>query len=220
MERRIKVLIADDHPIFRKGLRQAIEADRSLVIVAETGDGLEALRLIEEVQPDVAVLDIEMPGMTGLEVARRVQKTRLEVEVVFLTMYKDEDMFNEAIDLGVKGYVLKENTVEDIVNCIKLVAKGKYFLSPSISSYLVTRSERAKNLLKRKPELEDLTPTERKILKLIAENKTSKEIAVLLKISHRTVENHRLNICNKLDIHGSHALLRFALENKSELENA
>ncbi|MCX7984236.1 MAG: response regulator transcription factor [Bacteroidetes bacterium] len=218
MDKRIKVLIADDHPIFRKGLRQAIESDRSLVIVGEAGDGIEAYRLIEELRPDVAVLDIEMPGMTGLDIAKKIQKLSVAVDVIFLTMYKDEDMFNEALDLGVKGYVLKENTVEDIVNCIKVVAKGKYFLSPSISSYLVNRNERAKSLLRKKPELKDLTPTERKILKLIAENKTSKEIAMLLHISHRTVENHRLNICNKLDIHGSHALLRFALENKTEIE--
>jgi DNA-binding NarL/FixJ family response regulator len=217
MEKRIKVVIADDHPIFRRGLRQAIESDRSLLIVGEAGNGLEALQCIEATKPDVAVLDIEMPVLSGLEVASKVQKQRLPVEVVFLTMYKDEDMFNEALDIGVKGYVLKENTVEDIVNCIKEVAKGKYFLSPTISSYLVTRNERVKNLIKKKPELDDLTPTERKILKMIAENKTSKEIASFMNISHRTVENHRLNICNKLDIHGSHALLKFALEHKSEL---
>jgi len=217
MEKKIKVVIADDHPIFRRGLRQAIESDRSLLIVGEAGNGLEALQCIETSKPDVAVLDIEMPVFSGLEVASKVQKQRLPVEVVFLTMYKDEDMFNEALDIGVKGYVLKENTVEDIVNCIKEVAKGKYFLSPTISSYLVTRNERVKNLIKKKPELDDLTPTERKILKMIAENKTSKEIASFMNISHRTVENHRLNICNKLDIHGSHALLKFALEHKSEL---
>ncbi|MBP8976160.1 MAG: response regulator transcription factor [Bacteroidetes bacterium] len=217
MEKKIKVVIADDHPIFRRGLRQAIESDRSLLIVGEAGNGLEALQCIETSKPDVAVLDIEMPVFSGLEVASKVQKQRLPVEVVFLTMYKDEDMFNEALDIGVKGYVLKENTVEDIVNCIKEVAKGKYFLSPTISSYLVTRNDRVKNLIKKKPELDDLTPTERKILKMIAENKTSKEIASFMNISHRTVENHRLNICNKLDIHGSHALLKFALEHKSEL---
>ncbi len=217
MDRKIKVLIADDHPIFRKGLRQAIENDKAMLIVAEAGDGLEAFRQIELMKPDVAVLDIEMPVLSGLEVASKVQKARLPVEVVFLTMYKDEDMFNEAMDRGVKGYVLKENTVEDIVNCIKTVSKGKYFLSPNISSLLITRSDRARNLLKKKPQLDDLTPTERKILKLIAENKTSKEIAQILNVSHRTIENHRLNICNKLDIHGSHALLKFALENKSDI---
>lgn len=217
MEKKIKILIADDHPIFRKGLRQAIENDKSLIIVGEADNGLDAYQLIASMKPDVVVLDIEMPVLSGLEVASRVQKEHFPVEIVFLTMYKDEDMFNEAMDRGVKGYVLKENTVEDIVSCIKTVAKGKYFLSPTISSYLVSRSDRARNLLKRKPELDDLTPTERKILKLIAENKTSKEIALMLNVSHRTVENHRLNICNKLDIHGSHGLLKFAIEFKSEL---
>lgn len=217
MEKKIKVLIADDHPIFRKGLRQAIESDRALIIVGEAANGLDAYHSTVALKPDVVVLDIEMPTLSGLEVASRIHKEHLPVEIVFLTMYKDEDMFNEAMDRGVKGYVLKENTVEDIVSCIKAVAKGEYFLSPTISAYLITRSDRARSLLKKKPQLDDLTPTERKILRLIAENKTSKEIAAMLNVSHRTVENHRLNICNKLDIHGSHALLKFALQFKSEL---
>jgi DNA-binding NarL/FixJ family response regulator len=214
---KLRVLIADDHPIFRKGLVLAISAERSIEIAGEAGDGQQALRLAEELKPDVIVLDIEMPLMNGLQVADEIIKRQLPVDIVILTMYKEEDMFNEAMDLGVKGYVLKESAVSDIVNSIKTVASGRYYLSPSISDFLVSRSDRARSLLKKRPQLENLTTTERKVLRLISENKTSKEIADGMHISYRTVENHRSNICNKLEIHGSHALLKFAIENKSVL---
>ncbi len=214
---KLRVIIADDHPVFRKGLIQAIGTDRLIEIVGEVSDGQQALHLVEDLKPDVIVLDIEMPHMNGLQVAKEIVKKKLPVEIVFLTMYKDEDMFNEAIDIGVKGYVLKESAVGDIVNSIKTVDTGKYYLSPTISDYLVSRSDRARSLIKKKPQLENLTVTERKVLRMISENKTSKEIGELLKISYRTVENHRSNICNKLEIHGSHALLKFAIENKRSL---
>ena len=214
---KLRVLVADDHPVFRKGLILAVGAERSIEIVGEAGDGNQALRLSEELRPDVIVLDIEMPGMNGLQVAEAIIERHLPVDIVFLTMYKEEDMFNEAMDLGVKGYVLKESAVSDIVNSIRTVAEGRYFLSPSISEYLVTRSDRARLLLKKKPQLENLTKTERKVLRMISENKTSKEIGDAMSISFRTVENHRSNICNKLEIHGSHALLKFAFEHKSSL---
>ncbi len=214
---KLRVLIADDHPIFRKGLLLAIGNEHSIEIVGEAGDGHQALRLIEELKPDVIVLDIEMPELNGLQVAEQIIKRQLPVHIVFLTMYKEEDMFNEAMDLGVRGYVLKESAVSDIVKSIKTVATGKYFLSPSISEYLVNRSDRARTLLRKKPQLENLTATERKILRFISENKTSKEIGDELNISYRTVENHRSNICNKLEIHGSHSLLKFAIEHKMVL---
>jgi DNA-binding NarL/FixJ family response regulator len=217
LQTKLRVLIADDHPMFRKGLLQAVGSDNTIEIIGEAGDGLEALRLVDELKPDVAILDIEMPGLNGLQVAEEIIKRQLPVDIVFLTMYKEEDMFNEAMDLGVKGYVLKESAVSDIVNSIKIVASGRYFLSPSISEFLVSRSDRARLLLKKKPQLQNLTTTERKVLRSISENKTSKEIADELNISYRTVENHRSNICNKLAIHGSHSLLKFAIEHKSEL---
>jgi len=214
---KLRVLIADDHPIFRKGLLLAIGTEHSIEIIGEAEDGQQALRLAEELKPDVIVLDIEMPELNGLQVAEEIIKRHLPVDIVFLTMYKEEDMFNAAMDLGVKGYILKESAVSDIVNSIKTVAAGQYFLSPSISEYLVSRSDRAHSLLKKKPQLQNLTATERKVLRLISENKTSKEIGDELNISYRTVENHRSNICNKLEIHGSHSLLKFAIEYKTVL---
>jgi DNA-binding NarL/FixJ family response regulator len=217
MSTEIRLVIADDHPLLRKGLRQVIESDSRLKVLDEAGDGEAALERIEALRPDVAVLDIEMPRLTGFDLLRAIREKKLAVEVIFLTMYKDEDMFNEALDLGAKGYVLKDSAITEIVGCIRTVAAGRHYISPAISSFLVNRNTRSAELVKQKPSLNDLTATERRILKLIAENKTSKEIAAELFISHRTVENHRANICQKLDLHGSHSLIKFAFDHKSQL---
>jgi DNA-binding NarL/FixJ family response regulator len=211
------ILIADDHPLLRKGLRLTIEADKSLKVVAEADDGEAALERIAELCPQVAVVDINMPKMGGFDLLRALNQRGLPVAVIFLTMYSDEELFNEALDLGARGYVLKESAVTDIVNAIKAVAAGKHYISAAISSYLISRNTRADVFARQRPSLNDLTPTERRILRLIAANKSSKQIADELCISHRTVENHRTNICQKLDIHGINALLKFALEHKSEL---
>jgi two-component system, NarL family, response regulator DegU len=217
MNQTISVIVAEDHPVFRKGLRDAIEDDRTLQLVAEAGDGEVALRLIEEHLPDVALLDIDMPGMNGLQVARSIQERNLFVATVILTIYKEEDMFNEAMDAGVRGYVLKETAIVDLLEAIKAVTMGEYYFSPTIAGYLVNRSKRAKDLLEQKPSMQHLTQSERRILKLIAVNKTSKEIADELSISYRTVETHRTNIATKLNLHGPHSLLKFAIHNKSSL---
>jgi DNA-binding NarL/FixJ family response regulator len=217
MPGRIKVLIVDDHPLFRQGLRQVVEADDRFELVAEAGDGKIALELIRKLKPDIAVVDVNLPGLSGLEVAGQLQAGRSPTAVVILTMYREEETFNRALDLGVKGYVLKENAVEDIVSSLVAVSRGEHYLSPSISSYLVHRRGRADSLNARRPGLEDLTKAECRILKLIAEKKTSREIAAELFISPRTVEAHRANICAKLDLRGSHSLLQFALENRAAL---
>src|SRR5215510_11861374 len=207
MAGRIKVLIVDDHPLFRQGLRQVVVADRRFELIAEAGDGIAALQLIQEKKPDVAALDVNLPGLSGLEIARKLQGKRLPTRIIILTMYKEEETFNRAMDLGVKGFVLKENAVEDILNGIAAVAKGEHYLSPSISGYLVRRRSRADALAAKKPGLEDLTKAERRILKLVAEKKTSRQIAAELFISVRTVEAHRANISAKLELSGSHCLL-------------
>ena len=213
----IRVVIADDHPIFRKGLLQVIAIEPDLAIVGEAADGQTALEQIKTQQPDVAVLDIDMPKKNGFVLAQEIRDCKLPVKIVFLTMYKEENAFNRALDLGVKGYLLKDSAVTDIVAGIRAVANGQHFISPAISSYLINRHTRADRLADEKPGLKDLTPTERRILKLIADNKTSKEIAAELFISARTVDNHRTNIATKLELHGSHALLKFAFDHKSEL---
>ncbi len=213
----ITIVIADDHPIFLRGLRQIIEARENLEIIGEAGDGSSALTLIEDKEPDIAILDVNMPGMDGLVVAARIQKKNLPVRVIVLTMYGQEDIFRQALDFGVMGYVLKASAATDIVGCIQSVASGKRFVSPELSDYLIRTAEQFGEGMDRKLRLSELSPTQRKILHLIAGNKTTAEIADELCISPKTVENHRSHICEKLDLHGPNALLRFVLEHKDHL---
>ncbi len=205
-------MIADDHALIRKGLRQVLESQPDFEIM-EAENGAEAIELIREELPDIAILDIEMPEMTGYEVAAKVENESIQVDLIFLTMFKDESIFNRAMDIGVKGYVLKENTVSEIINCIKTVSKGKYYLSPAISDFLIRRNNRLANPAADSRGIDQLTPAETNILKLLAMMKTNQEIATELSISIKTVQNHRNNICNKLDLSGTHALLKFAVEN-------
>jgi len=209
--------MADDHPIVRQGLRKIIETDKNLLILAEAGNGQTALDSIEEHRPQVAVLDIDMPGMDGFAVVRELQKRRIETEVVFLTMLDEEETFQAAMDLNVRGYVLKDSAADEIVSAIKSVASGRPFLSPAMSAMLLSRRRRADELEKQQPGLHLLTPSERRVLKLIADDKTSREIGEELFVSYRTIEGHRANISRKLNLSGSLALIKFASANKSEL---
>jgi DNA-binding NarL/FixJ family response regulator len=215
MTREMTIVIADDHPLFRRGLREVIEEDSRFCVVGEAPDGETAIKLIAELRPQTAIIDIDMPRLNGLDVLRAIRKHDLSVAAIFLTMYKEEDMFNAALDLGVKAYVLKENAADDILVALEKISSGQTFVSVSMSEIERRRANRVQRLLLSKPQIDDLTPAERRILKLIAEDRTSKEIADLLKISAKTVENHRLNICKKLRLHGSHSLLKFAFDHKS-----
>ena len=142
MAHKTKILIADDHGLIRKGLKQLLDLKEQFEVL-EAADGEQALQFVETQQPDIAILDIEMPKLSGFEVAQIVYQRGLSVNVVFLTMYSDEAIFNKAMDIGVKGYVLKENTVTEIENCIDVVSRGKYYLSPSISSFLIRRNQKS-----------------------------------------------------------------------------
>jgi DNA-binding NarL/FixJ family response regulator len=217
MKPEVTLLIADDHPVFRRGLREIIEEGSEFRIIGEASDGETALRQVMALKPNIALVDIDMPNLNGLELVRALNERHLPVSVIFLTMYKEEDMFNAAMDLGVKAYVLKENAADEILGALESVARGGEFLSPSMSNMGRRRHDRVQELLLSKPQIEDLTPAERRILKLIGEDHTSKEIADMLQLSIKTIENHRLNICHKLNLHGSHSLLKFAFEHKSHL---
>jgi len=217
MKSEITLVIADDHPLFRRGLVQVLQSDPSLKIEAETSNGHEVLAAIEQYKPDIAIVDIEMPIMNGLEVLKEINKRKLLVHVIVLTMYEEERMFNKALELGVYGYVLKESAVSDILQAVQIVANGKHYISPSISDYLIRRSNHTTQNNNFRSPVANLTLSEQRIIHLISENKTTKEIAEELNISINTVENHRSNICHKLNITGNNALLRFALENKSIL---
>lgn len=213
----IQLLIVDDHPVFRRGLREIIEEHPCFSIVGEASDGESGLRLALERHPDIAVVDIDMPGQSGFDMARSLRRLNSSVKVAFLTMYRDEEIFNMALDLGARAYVLKENAADDIVSALHKVSQGEIFLCQSVHDIGKRRTDAVRALLLSKPQLESLTPAERRILRLIAEDRTTKEIALFLRISFKTVENHRASICDKLNIHGSHSLLKFALDHKSHL---
>jgi len=217
MNDEITILLADDHPVVRQGLRQTIEEDRQLRVVAEASNGEQAVAAVAAHSPRITILDVDMPVVNGFQAAREIRNRGLKTDLVFLTMHRDEDIFNEAIDLGAKGFVLKDSAMSDIIECIKTVTAAEHYASHSLTSFLIARSRRALALAERAPSIADLTLAERRVLRLIADNQTTKQIGERLFISPRTVEKHRENICQKLNLQGSHALLRFALSHKSQL---
>ncbi|HWC58899.1 MAG TPA: response regulator transcription factor [Verrucomicrobiae bacterium] len=216
-KQKTRVVIVDDHPLFRKGLRQAIEQNAHLELSGESGDAETALELILKEKPDVIVLDLNLPGITGFELIGILRNKAVSAPIVILTMLKDEHAFNTALNLKVNGYVLKENAATEIINCILAVANGDSYVSPSLTNFLLRRRTRTELLAKKRPGLDDLTVAERRILKRIADGKTTKEIAAEFFISPRTVESHRSNICEKLHLKGSNRLLQFALRNHDAL---
>lgn len=213
----IEIVIADDHPIFRRGLKAMIEAEADLKIVAEADNGEAALAAILEYEPDIAVLDLDMPKMDGFEIARQVQEKNLAVGIIFLTMHNSESIFNTALDLGVKGYVLKDSALPEIIDVIRAVQRGRNYISRQLQSLLVNRGNRT-GYFESKAKLNDLSTGEHRVLKLIAQDKTSRQIAEELFISVRTVDRHRANMCEKLNLRGTNALLKFAVEHKAELK--
>jgi DNA-binding NarL/FixJ family response regulator len=212
----IRIVIADDHPIVRKGLREVIEQEADLTVVAEAGDGAGALALIEKFQPSIAVLDLCMPKLDGFQVAEEVHKRQFGLAVIFLTMHDEPEFLDRAMELG-KGYILKESALTEVVNGIRVVADGRAFVSAAFAGALFERKSRAKEFGQTVPGLGSLTPVEKRILKMISSGKPSKMIAAELHVHHRTVETHRANISQKLQLSGANSLLRFALENKSKL---
>jgi len=210
-----RILIADDHPIVRQGFVRIIGGDPAYSIVAECGNGNKARDLICDLKPDIAVLDISMPGMTGLDVVRWARDNGVACEFLILTMYRDEEYFEEAMDLDVKGYVLKECAVQELMSSLAAIKHRRHYFSPAFSEFFVRRNQRAAK--HKGSKLDILTPTERRVFKLIGENLTSRQIADSLFVSYRTIQNHRFNICKKMGLKGHNRLLQFALEHKAEL---
>ena len=211
------IFIADDHPVFRMGLEEVIMKEKQFRVVGSAGDGETAYEEIKRLQPAVAVIDIEMPKMNGLEVIRRIQKDALAVQCIVLTMYQEEVIFDQAMDLGVRGYLLKDSAIADILKGIEVVSRGEYFISPSLTSRILKSHPVIHLNVQLRLGVDKLTATERQILSFIAQSHSSKQIAKSLHVSVRTVENHRYNIVHKLGLSGNYSLLRFALDNKAHL---
>ncbi len=217
MTETLNIVIADDHPLVRTGLRQVIEREAGYTVVGEAGDGESALASIRDLHPDIAVIDLEMPRMNGLDLTRRISSERLPTAVIILTMYDDEAMFNEAMDYGVLGYVLKDSASMDIIKAIRAVARGEYFVSSDLSNLALKPQPPRSTSTEMRLGLLTLSPSERRVLKLVSDEKSSSEIAEILGISQRTVDNHRSHICHKLGLNGSNALLRFALTHRTHI---
>ena len=212
----VRILLADDHPVVRKGLKLCIEEGEGFKVVAEAGDGEAALALIQKLRPHLAILDIDMPKSTGLQVSTEIKRLELNTKVIFLSFHKDEQMVRAALDAGGNGYLLKDSAMQEIVAAVQTVMSGQVYVSSAIALQLLQGGDASKrddeNSLTR-----SLTPSERRILLLIADGLSSKEIGATLSVHYRTIENHRTNICRKLGIEGANALLRFAVQHKGDL---
>ena len=202
------IIIADDHPIFRRGLCEVFNETNRYRVVGEASDGLAALSLMRSAQPDIAVLDISMPEMNGLDVLVKTRQWAKPPVVVVLTMYDDEAYLHKALENGALGYVLKDNAESELIACMDMVAQGKHYLSPGVSWMLVHPHSTGDD------PLQKLTATEHRVLTLVSEYKSNAEIAGLLSISIRTVQNHRANICKKLGLKGPNSLLQFSSKNR------
>jgi DNA-binding NarL/FixJ family response regulator len=214
MEREIKILLADDHPIYREGLIKIIEKEKHMKVYYSVGGGIEALEIIQKKKPSVAILDISMPGLSGLEIAKKIFLDKLATKPIILTMYTEEEYLEEAMQNEVHGYLLKNSTEFEIIDCINAVLSGAFYISKELVDNLIAirKNQKSKN------EIEELimklTPAEKQILKLLSQNKTSSQIAAELFISFRTVQNHRNNISHKLGFSGYNKLLLFAIQHK------
>lgn len=209
-----KIIIADDHPIFRSGIREVISNLPGMQLMGEAKDGMEAYQMILATQPDIAVLDLEMPLLSGLDVCKKVLSEKHATRFIILTMHKEKHFFSHAMEAGVKGYLLKDNAVEELVKCIEAVRLNQPYYSAEIERFLVEGIELPEEV---KQRMKQLTPTEKVLVKLISQGKTSPEIADNLFVSVNTVENHRYNISKKLNLEGKNSLLKFAIQYKDLL---
>ena len=214
MSKSIRILLADDHPVVRRGLKAIIEDDEELVVVAEASDGQDALEKIQTLEPDVAVLDIDMPILNGLGVARELKLGSTSTQIVFMTFHADEDLMRSAMEIGGKGYLLKGSETDEVCEAIHAVHSGRTYIGSTMANLLLKGPAQTST---QAAQLKLLTPTEKKVLRLIADGLSSKEVGEELATHYRTVENHRTNICRKLGIEGANALARFALQHRAAL---
>jgi len=207
----IRILLADDHTVVRKGLRLLLESQPGLTVVGEASDGRTAVALAEQDAPDVVVMDVAMPTLNGIEAARQITAKLPHVAVVFLSMHSDESYVLKALKAGARGYLLKDSAEHDLILAVRSVAQGKSFFSPAISKMMVEDYMRELQERQIEDSYELLTTREREVLQLLAEGKSNKEVAAVLNLSLYTVETHRGNILQKLNLHSGAELILYAI---------
>jgi DNA-binding NarL/FixJ family response regulator len=216
----MKLLIADDHPIFRKGLRDILESSFSDIQIIECKNGSEALEAIKKEKPAISILDINMPELNGLEVSTIVTNEKLETRIVILTMYRDREMVKKAMDSGAYSYILKDFAANEIVDCIDKVSQNEKYIGPELQSYYSDFVEEDKKKMELVFLLKNLSQAELKTLKLVSQNKSTKAIAELLFLSEKTIENYRSKICQKLQLPPRNNSLMFWISENKELLSA
>ncbi len=212
---KIRVLLTDDHTLFRQGVRTLLSAEPDMEIAGEAGNASDAVALAKQIRPDVVLMDIGMAGMSSFEATRQIRKERPDTRVVFLSMYDDEDYLAECVDMGASGYILKESPADQLVTAIREVHRGGSYLSPRLLTRLVDDFRmQGHGGPVRQPRFGTLTKREREILKMLAEGRSVKEIATEFDLSVKTVEAHKFNLMRKLDIHNKAQLVQYAIQKK------
>jgi two-component system response regulator NreC len=209
--RKIRIVLVDDHKLMRSGLRVLLEQQPDLTVVGESSDGREAVALVASQRPDVLVMDVGMPSLNGIEAAVQITQSNPEAAIVMLSMHSDESYVLRALKAGAKGYLLKDSAEADLIRAVRAVAEGKSFFSPAVSKVLLDDYVRKLKRSGTEDPYDLLTPREREVLQLVAEAKSNKEVAQLLNLSVYTVETHRSNIMEKLNLHGVPELILYAV---------
>lgn len=208
-----KIIIADDHALFREGLKRILREDNNLDVIGEVANGLELIKILNKLKPHMIILDISMPNIRGIEAIHEIKKLQPDIKILILTMHREMEYLHEAISSGANGYLLKEDADSELFTAIKKIRQGRIYISPKLSESLTedwARVHRGEHELSYRSE--PLTVREREILKLVAEGKSSKEISTLLNISIRTVEHHRATIMEKLNLKNMAGLIKYAIK--------